>query len=144
MSSAISGIGAGSFLSQLQNMQRQMNTLQQQAAVKPPFLPTTNTSDEVTLSNQVANTQGVNAQGVNTAQDQVGSFESLLKEAFENVNNLQNESSNLQTRFDSGDRSVTLSDVMLSAQKSSISFEAAIQVRNKLVEAYKTVSQMQI
>ena len=79
-----------------------------------------------------------------SAQDQVGTFESLLKEAFETVNNLQNESSNLQTRFDSGDRSVTLSDVMLASQKSGISFEAAIQVRNKLVEAYKTVSQMQI
>ena len=74
----------------------------------------------------------------------MGTFESLLKEAFETVNNLQNESSNLQTRFDSGDRSVTLSDVMLASQKSGISFEAAIQVRNKLVEAYKTVSQMQI
>lgn len=141
MSSAISGIGAGSFLSQLQNMQRQMDTLQQQATVKPPFLSVANTSDEVTLSSSVANTRAVN---VPTAQDQIGSFESLLKEAFENVNNLQNESSNLQTRFDSGDRSVSLSDVMLATQKSSISFEAAIQVRNKLVEAYKTVSQMQI
>ena len=140
MSSAISGIGAGSFISQLQNMQRQMNNLQQ-AAVKPPFQPQNAPVDEVTLSERAQNTDTV---AKSSAQDQVGTFESLLKEAFETVNNLQNESSNLQTRFDSGDRSVTLSDVMLASQKSGISFEAAIQVRNKLVEAYKTVSQMQI
>ena len=107
MSSAISGIGAGSFLSQLQNMQRQMNNLQQ-AAVKPPFQPQNAPVDEVTLSERAQNTDTV---AKSSAQDQVGTFES---------------------------------DVMLASQKSGISFEAAIQVRNKLVEAYKTVSQMQI
>ena len=68
----------------------------------------------------------------------------MLHEAFETVNNLQNDSSNKQTRFDLGDRSVTLSDVMIASQKSSISFEATMQVRNKMIEAYRTISQMQI
>ena len=68
----------------------------------------------------------------------------MLNQAFENVNFLQNDSTNKQTRFDLGDRSVTLSDVMLASQKSSISFEATIQIRNKMIEAYKTISQMQI
>ncbi|HAH70507.1 MAG TPA: flagellar hook-basal body complex protein FliE, partial [Succinivibrionaceae bacterium] len=79
-----------------------------------------------------------------TAQTKVGAFENLLKDAFEEVNSLQNEATNMQTRFDGGDRSLSLSDVMLASQKSSISFEATLQVRNKLIEAYKTVSQMQI
>ena len=50
--------------------------------------------------------------------DNVGAFANMLNQAFE--------------------------DVMLASQKSSISFEATIQIRNKMIEAYKTISQMQI
>lgn len=145
MSSAISGIGSDSFLSQLQNMQRQMNRLASEAT-RPPFLQGSNTAeikDAGALQN-TADTVELSENAQPSAQDKVGSFEQLLKDAFENVNSLQNEASNLQTRFDTGDRSVSLADVMLASQKSGISFEATIQVRNKLIEAYKTVSQMQI
>ncbi len=143
MSSAISAIGANSFLSQLQNMQRQMNDLASKAA-KPPMLLN---NEQGSSLQELQNTQDAleplaNAQA--SAQDKVGSFEELLKDAFEQVNSLQNEASNMQTRFDTGDRSVSLADVMLASQKSSISFEATIQVRNKLIDAYKTISQMQI
>ncbi len=145
MSSAISGIGSDSFLSQLQNMQRQMNYLASEAT-RPPFLPGSNTAeikDADALQNS-SDTVELSENAQLSAQDKVGSFEQLLKDAFENVNSLQNEASNLQTRFDTGDRSVSLADVMLASQKSGISFEATIQVRNKLIEAYKTISQMQI
>ncbi len=143
MSSAISAIGANSFLSQLQNMQRQMNDLASKAA-KPPMLVN---NEQGSSLQELQNTQDAleplaNAQA--SAQDKVGAFEELLKDAFEQVNSLQNEASNMQTRFDTGDRSVSLADVMLASQKSSISFEATIQVRNKLIDAYKTISQMQI
>jgi flagellar hook-basal body complex protein FliE len=37
-----------------------------------------------------------------------------------------------------------LSQVMIAVQKSSLSFEAMVQVRNKLVEAYKDVMNMPI
>jgi flagellar hook-basal body complex protein FliE len=37
-----------------------------------------------------------------------------------------------------------LAQVMIAAQKSSLSFEAMVQVRNKLVEAYKDVMNMAI
>ena len=76
--------------------------------------------------------------------DNVGAFANMLNQAFETVNNLQNDSTNKQTRFDLGDRSMTLSDVMIASQKASISFDATIQVRNKMLEAYRTISQMQI
>ncbi len=145
MSSAISGISSDSFLSQLQNMQRQMNDLATHVA-RPPFLSDGGASDNSSV-NTVPNTEDTAELSQNTqisAQDKVGSFEQLLKDAFENVNSLQNEANNMQTRFDTGDRSVSLADVMLASQKSSISFEATIQVRNKLIEAYKTISQMQI
>lgn len=143
MSMTISGIGSNSFLMQLQNMQRQMNALSQSAGTgdlssQVPFA--TEKSDNV-VKNVVDKANSGNQE---TAQTKVGAFENLLKDAFEEVNSLQNEATNMQTRFDGGDRSLSLSDVMLASQKSSISFEATLQVRNKLIEAYKTVSQMQI
>ena len=51
---------------------------------------------------------------------------------------------NMRTRFDMGDDSVSLSDVMIASQKASIAFEATVQIRNKCVEAYKTIMQMQV
>lgn len=43
-----------------------------------------------------------------------------------------------------GDPNVSISDVMIASQKSSVAFQAATQVRNKLVEAYKDVMNMPI
>lgn len=149
MSIGIDSVGSsGSILSGLQNMQRQMRALSAAAgnngqSVAQPHVYDSALSEEDKSVNTVSGAvPSVN--GKESAANRVGAFEHALKEAFENVNNLQNNASNLQTRFDTGDRQVTLSDVMLATQKSSISFEAAVQIRNKLIEAYKTVSQMQI
>ena len=71
-------------------------------------------------------------------------FSTLLKSALENVNTLQDQTNDLRTRFDMGDKSVSLSDVMIAGQKSSIAFEATVQVRNKVVEAYKTIMNMPV
>ncbi len=134
---------AGSILAGLQNMQRQMSALSAAAGRGP------DPQADFHVYSSVLEQGGPEAvkepgKAEETSATRVGAFENALRQAFENVNNLQNNASNLQTRFDTGDRQVTLSDVMLATQKSSISFEAAVQIRNKLIEAYKTVSQMQI
>lgn len=71
-------------------------------------------------------------------------FGDLLNNAINNVNGLSKTSSNLQMRFDRGDENVSLSDVMIARNKSSVAFEATIQVRNKLVEAYKELMNMPV
>lgn len=71
-------------------------------------------------------------------------FGAMLKNALETVNEIQNESNDLKTRFELGDRSISLANVMVSSQKAGIALEATVQVRNKMVEAYKTIMQMQI
>jgi len=71
-------------------------------------------------------------------------FAVMLRAAVDNVNSLQQTSGDLQTRFDSGDRSLSLSDVMIASQKSSLAFSATVQVRNKLVEAYKEIMGMSV
>ncbi len=41
-----------------------------------------------------------------------------------------------------GDQDVSLAEVMIASQKASVSFQAMLQVRNKLVDAYKDVMNM--
>ncbi len=71
-------------------------------------------------------------------------FGNLLTKAINNVNALQHTSSDLQTRFDRGDNGVSLSDVMIARNKASVAFDATVQIRNKLVEAYKDLMNMPI
>ncbi|ART79734.1 flagellar hook-basal body complex protein FliE [Oceanisphaera avium] len=71
-------------------------------------------------------------------------FAALLSQAVGNVNGLQHSTDDLRTRFETGDESVSLESVMIAAQKSSIAFDATVQVRNKVVEAYKTIMNMPV
>ena len=71
-------------------------------------------------------------------------FSALLKMALDNVNSLQKTSSELQTAVELGDPKVTLAQAMIASNKSSVAFEATVQVRNRLVEAYKEVMAMPV
>ncbi|MCW8090357.1 flagellar hook-basal body complex protein FliE [Alteromonas sp. ASW11-130] len=71
-------------------------------------------------------------------------FGAMLKNALEGVNDAQMQSRNMQKRFEMGDPSLSLAEVMIAKEKSSIAFEATLQVRNKLLDAYKTISNMPV
>ncbi len=79
-----------------------------------------------------------------TAQQVSSDFGNLLNDALQTVNQLQGQSSELATRFDQGDRNVSLSEVMIARNKSSVAFEATVQVRNKMVQAYKELMNMPV
>ncbi len=71
-------------------------------------------------------------------------FAAMLKQTLDAVNETQQSSSEMAARIDSGDPQVSLEEVMMARQKASISFQAMVQVRNKLVSAYQEVMAMQI
>lgn len=71
-------------------------------------------------------------------------FTNLLKDALNTVNGLQKDSKAKVTALEQGDRNVSLAEVMIASQKSSVAFEATVQVRNKLVEAYKDIMNMPV
>ncbi|MCW4629364.1 MULTISPECIES: flagellar hook-basal body complex protein FliE [Marinomonas] len=71
-------------------------------------------------------------------------FAEMLKNAVNNVNALQKESTQLAQSYERGDEGVDLPQVMIGLQKSSVSFEAMTQVRNKLVDAYEKIMNMPI
>lgn len=59
-------------------------------------------------------------------------FGDLLKQSIDHVNSAQQEASALRTAFESGQGDMDLAQVMIAAQKSSLSFEAMVQVRNRV------------
>lgn len=104
---------------------------------------------EINATNLLQEMQGLkieagNSLGAQPSQNVGADFGSMLSRALDNVNDLQGQSNDLRTRFDMGDRSIDLSDVMIAGQKSTIAFEATVQVRNKVVEAYKTIMNMPV
>jgi flagellar hook-basal body complex protein FliE len=71
-------------------------------------------------------------------------FGSMLKQAVEAVNDTQMKTAELQTAYQMGDPNVDLTEVMIQMQKSTVSFEAMTQVRNRLVTAYQDIMNMPI
>ncbi len=71
-------------------------------------------------------------------------FENVLRDSIETVNDIQSHASDMAQKFELGDPSVNLTEVMVELQKASVSFEAMKQVRNKLLTAYKDVMSMQV
>lgn len=78
-------------------------------------------------------------QGTSSAE-----FGDLLKSAIDNVAGLQADAKDKVTAVEMGDRRVSLAEAMIASQKSSVAFEATVQVRNKLVEAYKDIMNMPV
>ncbi len=71
-------------------------------------------------------------------------FSEQLKDAINQVNSVQKASGKLKNDFTMGDKNVDLVDVMVASQKASVSFQAMLQVRNKLISAYQDVMSMPI
>lgn len=71
-------------------------------------------------------------------------FADVLKSSLDGVAQAQAKSEAMQKAFVLGDSSVSLSDTMIAMQKSSINFQAAVQVRNKVVQAYNDIMNMQV
>jgi flagellar hook-basal body complex protein FliE len=80
----------------------------------------------------------------NTQSSAKVNFSDALKASLDQVNQVQADAEKLGKNFAMGDDSVNLSDVMIAGQKANISFQAAVQVRNKLVSAYHDIMNMQV
>lgn len=71
-------------------------------------------------------------------------FSNMLSNAINGVNEMQLGAKDLTNRFEMGDPSLSLADVMVAKEKSGIAFEATLQVRNKVMEAYKQIMNMPV
>ena len=71
-------------------------------------------------------------------------FASVLKSSLDGVAQAQNHAEAMQKAFVLGDDKVSLSGVMIDMQKANISFQATVQVRNKVIAAYNDIMNMQV
>ncbi len=98
---------------------------------------------QLTQANGVENTNA--AQQTREPQRVGGAdFQNVLTESLRGVNQVQQQATDLQTRFELGDDNVSLPQVMTAMSKSSIAFEATNQVRNRLLTAYQEIMRMQV
>lgn len=73
---------------------------------------------------------------------EVGSFKDTLADALGDVQGLQDEATDAVDAFLRGDP-VELHDVMAAVEEAGIALEMLVEVRNRFVEAYRTVISMQ-
>jgi len=71
-------------------------------------------------------------------------FHAIMKNLIDSVNAAEQTSSKLKSAYELGDKNVSLTQLMIASQKSEISFQALLQVRNKLLSAYQEIMRIQI
>jgi flagellar hook-basal body complex protein FliE len=73
-----------------------------------------------------------------------GGFAGNFKNALKEVSASQNEATRLQTQVQLGNPKVSLEETMLAMQKSQIGFQATLNVRNRMVQAYTDIMNMSV
>ena len=71
-------------------------------------------------------------------------FQKALGQALGAVSKSQNEASRMQREVSLDNPTVSLEQTMVAMQKAQIGFAATLQVRNRLVQAYSDIMQMQV
>ena len=73
-----------------------------------------------------------------------GGFAGNFKNALQAVSQAQNEVSAMRKDFSLENPEVSLEQVMIAGEKAKLGFTAAIGVRNRLVQAYSEIMNMQV
>ncbi|WJD79967.1 flagellar hook-basal body complex protein FliE [Priestia megaterium] len=92
------------------------------------------------ISNQIA--MAKTAASTSTEQT-TQQFSTFLKDSINELNNTQRASDIATEKLAKGEN-VELQDVMITAQKASITMQTALEIRNKAVEAYQEMMRMQM
>ncbi len=95
------------------------------------------------LQNTIASPD-ISRVGGEAGNDSQNSFATVLKDSVNKVNETQTQANKLAEAFQKGDPNVQVSEVMLALQKSDVSFQAMVQVRNKLLQAYQEIMNMPV
>lgn len=71
-------------------------------------------------------------------------FQQALTQALGAVSQSQAQAAQMQREVQLGNPLVSLEDTMVAMQKAQIGFQATLQVRNRLVQAYSEIMNMQV
>ena len=84
------------------------------------------------------------SEGAATDKSAGSSFAGMMQQAIDQVNQSQMQAKELGQALEMGDPNVDIAEVMVAVQKSSVSFQALTEVRNKLLTAYQDVMNMPV
>ena len=73
-----------------------------------------------------------------------GGFRTAMADALKDVSKTQFEANRLQRELTLDNPTVSVEETMVAMQKAQIGFQATIQVRNRLVQAYSDIMNMQV
>ncbi|MCB1999678.1 MAG: flagellar hook-basal body complex protein FliE [Rhodoferax sp.] len=73
-----------------------------------------------------------------------GGFTGAMKSALHEVSAAQNQSRQMQREVQMENPTVSLEDTMVAIQKAQIGFQATLHVRNRMVQAYTDIMNMQV
>jgi flagellar hook-basal body complex protein FliE len=82
--------------------------------------------------------------GATGAEGVAGGFRTAMADALKDVSRTQFEASRLQREVTLDNPAVSVEETMVAMQKAQIGFQATIQVRNRLVQAYSDIMNMQV
>jgi flagellar hook-basal body complex protein FliE len=88
--------------------------------------------------------QATRSSGAGGAEGVGGGFSTALKSALSSVSAAQNESESLQKEVQMENPKVSLEETMVAIQKAQIGFTATLSVRNRMVQAYTDIMNMQV
>ena len=71
-------------------------------------------------------------------------FSGALKSALQSVSSAQNQATRLQREVQMENPAVSLEETMVAIQKAQIGFQATLHVRNRMVQAYTDIMNMQV
>jgi flagellar hook-basal body complex protein FliE len=91
-----------------------------------------------------ARASGIAPEHAAVAAAQPSDFANLMMNSIDRVSTMQNQATALANSYEAGDKSVDITRVMLEVQKAGLAFHAMTEVRNKLVDAYTQVMNMQV
>jgi flagellar hook-basal body complex protein FliE len=73
-----------------------------------------------------------------------GGFKAAMGQALQEVSQSQLQAQRLQRELTLDNPTVSLEETMMASQKAQLGFSAALQVRNRLVQAYSEIMNMQV
>jgi len=94
----------------------------------------------VTPGSQVNNTSGA---GKTVTGSTAGSFGDVLAQKMEQANTLQKQADQLTESFMAGGET-DIHEMLIVMEKADLALRETVEIRNKLVEAYKEIEKMQI
>ena len=139
------GAPQNSFAAQLQ---QQRSQFEPSATASPSHVRNDAFRNEMTQQDFINRSSALDTRPGNqmdlTPSSSIPNIGEMMGNAINHVNATQKHAGSLSTRYTQGDPNIDLPEVMVAMQKSSVSFQAMSQVRNKLLEAYKDIMNMPV